>query len=103
MARKIKNNRKTYVVQCSGCKKILPRIEASRRELEQLVMLEDLIKDWVLGKISIFSEMPISVKKFLQESIHGYIENHVWDIAFDGTGICKCGCTLSIKQVPCEY
>ena len=82
MNKKIRNSnhRKTYALQCASCKRIThPQEKITKKEFEQLVLLEDLIKDWVLGKIDIFSGIPNPVKKFIEEAIRDHIQNYVFD------------------------
>jgi len=92
MTKKTMNNGGTYALQCSRCKKIrLPQKETSRGNFEQLAILEDLIKDWVSGKINTLPEMSIFARTFVEEAIHMEIQNFVTDILFDEAPNCKCG------------
>lgn len=90
MSKKIKNNKRTYAIQCSRCKKIIfPQTEAEKREFEELATVEDLIKSWVLGKINIFSEIPNAVRKFIEESISSAIEGRVLEVLLSYP-VCNC-------------
>ncbi|NQU74018.1 MAG: hypothetical protein HQ547_04860 [Candidatus Omnitrophica bacterium] len=84
-----RNNRKTYAIQCSNCKRMIhPQEKTTKKEFEQLALLEDLIKDWFLGKIDIFPEIPSPVKEFIKEAIHSHIHDYVFDILAGSAPTC---------------
>ena len=86
-----RNNRKMYAIQCSECKKkLFPQTEKGRREIEELIVVEELIEKWVSGKIEILP-LPKSVREYIEERIRSSIQDRVFDMLLeDAFDLCNC-------------
>ena len=91
MDTKVDKNTKTYGVKCSRCNKIMfPRLGIRRKELKKLALFEDLLKDWVEGKINIFSSIPKNTREFVERSLYAYLEEYIHDLIMRDTVQCDC-------------
>ncbi len=87
-----RNNSKMYAIQCSKCKKkMFPQTKKEKREIEELIVVEDLIKKWVSGKMGILPHLPKAIREYIEEYIRSSIQDRVYDMLLgDAHTICNC-------------